>query len=163
MATNTGLSLGASTTSSAPSGTLQVCDNGTVGIGLSNCPTNILQVQQRSRTDPVADAWTTYSSRTYKTDITELTDAEYQAALQALLDTPLVRFHYKGQAAGEKLKLGIIAEDAPETIIAEGNDKAVSLGEYISLLHAAVVAQQSQIETQQAQIEALQAAITDLK
>ena len=163
VAWNGGLYLGASPSASAPTGTLQVCDNGTVGVGLASCPTNILQIQQRSRTDPVADAWTTYSSRTYKTDITRLNAAEYQAALQALLDTPLVRFHYKGQAAGEKLKLGIIAEEAPAAILAEGNEKAVSLGEYISLLHAAVVAQQSQIEVQQAQIEALEAAIAEMK
>jgi Chaperone of endosialidase len=163
VAFNNGLGLGASTSTREPSTTLQVCDNGGVGIGLTSCPKNILEVQRRSSTDPVADAWTTYSSRTYKTDITQLTDAEYRAALQSLLDTPLVRFHYKGQATGEKLKLGIIAEDAPEAIIAEGNDKAVSLGEYISLLHAAVVAQQTQIETQQAQIEELQAAIAELK
>jgi hypothetical protein len=120
-------------------------------------------VQKGSRTDPVADAWTVYSSGSYKTDITELSNAEYEAALQALLDTPLVRFHYKGQAPGEKLKLGIIAEDAPAALIAEGNDKAVSLGEYISLLHAAVVAQQSQIEAQQEQIDALQAAVAIMK
>lgn len=163
VAWNSGLYLGASASSSAPSGTLQVCDNGAVGVGLSGCPRNILEVQQGSRTDPVADAWTTYSSRSYKTDITELSAAEYQAALQSLLDTPLVHFHYKGQTTDEKLKLGIIAEEAPAAILAEGNNKAVSLGEYVSLLHAALVAQQSQIEAQQAQIEALEAAIARTK
>jgi len=38
------------------------------GIGATN-PTNILTVQRNSFTDPIADAWTTYSSRRWKTNI----------------------------------------------------------------------------------------------
>jgi hypothetical protein len=109
VAWNSGLYLGASPSASVD---VKVCDNGTVGVGLTRCPTNILQVQQRSPTDPVADAWTVYSSGSYKTDIAKLSAEEYGAALQALMDTPLVRFRYKGQGAGEKLKLGVIAEEA---------------------------------------------------
>jgi hypothetical protein len=157
---NGGVSIGASDSGSAPPTTLQVCDNGNVGIGMSQCPTQILQVVQNSRTDPRADAWTVYSSQAYKTDIRALSQSDYTAALEAVLGTPLVRYHYKGQAADAKLKLGVLAEQAPEVILAEGDPNAVSLGDYIGLLHAAIVAQQAQLDAQQRQIEALEAALS---
>jgi len=136
---------------------MMICEDGKVGIGSNMCPSNILQVVQNSSTDPKADAWTTYSSRTYKKDIQELTKAEYEAALQSVLDTPVVTFRYKGQDVTGKVKIGVIAEEAPEIILAEGDDKAVSLNEYISLLHAAITAQQAQIDDLQAQVDALTA------
>ncbi len=136
---------------------LLICENGNVGIGSHVCPSNIFQVVQNSATDPKADAWTVYSSRTYKDDIHELTTAEYDAALQSVLDTPVVNFRYKGQDIDAKVKIGVIAEEAPEVILAEGDEKAVSMNEYISLLHAAIKAQQAQIEDLQAQVDALSA------
>lgn len=47
---------------------------GNVGIGDST-PANILEVQQGSSTDPIADAWTVYSSRRWKSDIATITGA----------------------------------------------------------------------------------------
>jgi len=124
-----------------------------VGIQTTS-PTNILTVKQNSTTDPIADAWTTYSSREYKRDIHELTSEEYAGALQKVLSVPVVRFHYKGDDTKEKI--GIIAEDAPEEILAEGDNKAISLNEYISLLHAALKAQQEELDALKAKLAKLE-------
>jgi hypothetical protein len=157
-----GLYLGASSDSGAAPGTLDICDNGNVGIGYAECPRNIFAVVRGSRTDPIADGWTTYSSRTYKTDIQELTPGDYAKALREVIDTPLVRFRYKEDPPTAKLKLGVVAEEAPAIILAEGDQRAVSLNEYISLLHAAIKAQQTQIEAQEQQIEQLQATVIQI-
>ncbi|MCK4427257.1 MAG: tail fiber domain-containing protein [candidate division Zixibacteria bacterium] len=113
-----------------------------LGIAVPN-PGNILTVKQASSTDPIADAWTTCSSREYKRDIHELTPEEYREALEKVVSVPVVKFHYKGEDTKEKI--GLIAEEAPEQILAEGDNKAISLNEYITLLHAALKAQQQQI------------------
>lgn len=114
-----------------------------VGIGVTD-PGNILTVQQASTTDPIADAWTVHSSRDYKKDIHELTPQEYRRALEKVVSVPVVRFRYK--SADTKEKIGLIAEDAPPEIVAEGNSKAISINEYVSLLHAALKAQQEEID-----------------
>ena len=114
-------------------------------------PTNILTVQENSATDPIADAWTTYSSKEYKRDIHELTPEDYRDALKKVVSVPVVKFHYKGEDTKEKI--GVIAEDAPEEILAEGDNKAISLNEYISLLHAALKAQQEQIDALKGEID----------
>lgn len=124
-----------------------------VGIQTTS-PGNILTVKQNSTTDPIADSWTTYSSREYKRDIHELTSEEYADALDKVLSVPVVRFHYKGNDTKEKI--GIIAEEAPEQILAEGNDKAISMNEYMSLLHAALKAQQSELDVLRAKLEKLE-------
>lgn len=124
-----------------------------VGIQTTS-PTNILTVKQNSATDPIADAWTTYSSREYKTDIHELTPEEYREALKKVISVPMVRFHYRGEDTKEKI--GLIAEDAPAEILAEGDNKAISLNEYISLLHAALKAQQEELEALRTKIEKLE-------
>ena len=123
-----------------------------VGIGVTN-PGNILTVQQGSTTDPVADAWTVHSSREYKKDIRELTPLEYRQALEKVVSVPVVKFRYK--VTDTKEKIGLIAEEAPSEIVAEGNNKAISINEYVSLLHAALKAQQEQID-------ALKAAVNEL-
>jgi hypothetical protein len=127
---------------------MRITDVGNIGIGTIDNPstTNILTIVQNSATDPITDAWTTYSSQEYKQDIRELTPQEYQQALEALLKTPVVHFRYKGQDPDSKEKIGVIAEEVPQEILAEGNSRAVSLNAYISLLHAALVEQQSQIQ-----------------
>jgi hypothetical protein len=124
-----------------------------VGIQTTD-PDNILTVQQNSATDPIADAWTTYSSKEYKRDIHELTSEEYQEALEKVVSVPVVKFHYKGE--DKKEKIGVIAEDAPKEILAEGDNKAISLNEYISLLHAALKAQQERIEALEVKLERLE-------
>jgi hypothetical protein len=121
-----------------------------LGIGTLNS-TNILTVAQGSSTDPIADAWTIYSSREYKRDVRELSQQEYRDALEKILSVSVVKFHYKGEDTKEKI--GLIAEEAPEEILSEGNSKAISLNEYISLLHAALKAQQMEIELLKSKLE----------
>lgn len=120
-------------------------ESGNVGIGTPD-PENILTVLRNSPTDPIADAWTVYSSAEYKEGIRELSKEEYSQALAMLLETPVVKYRYKGQAPAAKEKIGIIIEKAPKEIVSEGNAKAASLNEYISLLHAGLKAQQAEIE-----------------
>ena len=127
--------------------------NGKVSIGTTST-TNILTVQQSSATDPIADSWTIYSSREYKRDINELTPQEYRVALDKILSVPVVKFHYKGNDTKEKI--GVIAEEAPEEILSEGNSKAISLNEYVTLLHAALKAQQEEIELLKIKLEKLE-------
>jgi hypothetical protein len=123
-------------------------------VGVPN-PANILTVAQNSATDPIADDWATYSSRTYKEGIRELTPAEYQEALRAVLDMRVVHFRYQGQSDSAKEQIGVIAEEAPAQMLAEGNDKAIGLNDYVSLLHAAIKAQQEQIDALQRQLDEL--------
>jgi len=169
LASNWGFNLCASSTAGACNqNTFAVNESGNVGIG-TGAAGNILTVVRNSPTDPVADDWTTYSSQAYKQDVRELTPQEYQQALQALLDTRVVRYRYVGQGAQAKEKIGVIAEEVPELILAENDPNAVSLKEYVSTLHAAIKAQQAQIDaqqqllaTQQAQIDQLQAQVEQL-
>lgn len=56
----------------------------------------------------------------------------------------------------DKEKIGIIIEEAPEEIVSEGNAKAASLSEYISLLHAGLKAQQTEIESLKQMLKQLQ-------
>lgn len=155
---NTAVTIGASTGSGAAPATLIVSEEGRVGIGLgASNPSTILQVAQNSATDPIADNWTTYSSIRYKEDVRELTLEEYQQALRQLLDTRVVHYRYLGQDAIAKEKIGVIVEEAPAQLIAEGADDAIAMGDYVSMLHAALKAQQAMIDAQQQQIDALTA------
>ncbi|MFO7544231.1 MAG: hypothetical protein R6W77_01915 [Trueperaceae bacterium] len=153
---STSLYIGASAGTGAADATLIVSEEGRVGIGLSAAnPTTILQVVQNSPTDPIADAWNTYSSAQYKQDVQELTPEQYQDALQQMLDTAVVTYRFVGQDEAAKAKMGVIVEDAPAQLVAEGSEDAVSLGDYIAMLHASMKAQQSVIDQLQAQVEAL--------
>jgi len=132
-----------------------------IKVGIQDtAPTNILTVKQNSVTDPVADAWTIHSSKEYKRDIHELTPEEYRQALEQVVSVPVVKFHYKGEDAKEKI--GLIAEEAPNEILAEGNNKAISLNEYISLLHAALKAQQQELEALKAELKEVNAQSSEL-
>ena len=163
LASNGGFNLCASSTAGACNqNTFAVNESGNVGIG-TGVASNILTVARNSPTDPVADAWTTYSSQAFKQGVRELTPQEYQQALQALLDTRVVRYRYVGQGAQAKEKIGVIAEEVPEQILAEGDPNAVSLNEYVSTLHAAIKAQQAQIDAQQQLLAAQQAQIDRLQ
>lgn len=154
---STALYLGASAGTGAANATLIVSEEGRVGIGLDGAnPTTILQVLQNSPTDPIADAWNTYSSAQYKQDVQELTPEQYDEALQQLLDTAVVTYRFVGQGDDAKAKMGVIVENAPAQLVAEGSEDAVSLGDYVAMLHAALKAQQGVIEELRTQIEALQ-------
>jgi len=78
-----------------------------VGIGVA-FPNRILQVQQNSNSDPIADAWTTYSSRRWKTNITTIENALDKVER-------LRGVEYDTKAKGEH-NIGLIAEEVGEII-----------------------------------------------
>jgi hypothetical protein len=89
---------------------------GYVGIG-AVATTNILQVQQSSATDPIADAWTVYGSKRLKKNIKPLDNA-----LEKVSQLQGVSFNWK---ADDKPGIGLIAEDVgeilPEVVTYEKN------------------------------------------
>jgi len=126
-----------------------------VGIGTAG-PSNILTIVQNSATDPIADAWTTYSSRRWKTNI---------RALQGALDKVerLRGVSYDAKADGQH-HIGLIAEEVgevvPEVVAYEANGqdaKSVDYARLTALLIEAVKEQQAQIQTLKSEIERLTA------
>jgi len=123
-----------------------VTSSGNVGIGVA-VPSNILTVQQNSATDPIADAWTTYSSRRWKTNIQPIA-----GALEKVQRLRGVAYDWK---ADGKHDIGLIAEEVgeviPEVVAYEENGveaKSVDYARLVALLIEAMKEQQQQIETQ---------------
>ncbi|MFB3924265.1 MAG: tail fiber domain-containing protein [Terriglobia bacterium] len=126
---------------------------GNVAIGISNA-SNILTVKQASATDPIADAWTTYSSRRWKTNIQTI-----HAALSTV--ERLRGVTYDAKADGQH-NIGLIAEEVgevvPEVVTYEANGvdaKSVDYARLTALLVEAVKEQQAQIRELKSQIEQL--------
>jgi hypothetical protein len=125
--------------------------NGNIGIGVTN-PANILAVAQNSVTDPIADAWTTYSSRRWKTNIRTI-----DGALEKVLR--LRGVYYDRKETGEH-DLGLIAEEVgevvPEVVRYEANGKdaaAVDYARLVALLIEAVKEQQKKIAALEAEMK----------
>ncbi len=117
--------------------------NGNVGIGTTS-PTNLLQVAQNSATDPIADAWTVYSSRRWKKNIQTLDHA--LAKIERLRG---VSYQSKGDG---KAEIGLIAEEVgeviPEVVAYEENGtdaRSVDYARLTALLVEAVKEQQTEI------------------
>lgn len=132
-----------------------VISTSTTPVGASN----ILVVEKDSPyLDPIADDWTTYNGRSfydtlntlssppkeYPSEFLELTSEDYKEALKKVVSAPMVRVHDKGK--GTELKIILKAEEIPEEILADGDNQAISLKKYITILHAALKAQQEEIE-----------------
>lgn len=127
-----------------------VVSGGKVGIG-TRTPGNILTIQQNSPTDPIADAWTTYSSRRWKTDIRPLA-----AALDTVRRLQGVSYRAKGSARQE---IGLIAEEVeavvPEVVSYEADGRDVAGLDYARLVAVLIEA----VKEQQRQIDELRAAL----
>jgi hypothetical protein len=130
------------------SNSLVLGNGANIGIGTS-APANILTIQQNSATDPIADAWTTYSSRRWKTNIHTIEDA-----LGKVERLRGVTFDWH---ADGKRDLGFIAEEVgavlPELVAYEDNGTDAKSLDYARLTAVLVEA----IKEQQRQIEALRA------
>jgi trimeric autotransporter adhesin len=123
--------------------------NTNVGIDVSN-PSNILTVLQGGG-PAIADSWSTYSSRRWKTNIHPL-----QNALGKVEQLRGVSYDLKDSG---KHEIGVIAEEVgqvvPEVVTYEENGKdarGVDYSRLTALLIEAVKLQQKQIATQQSQI-----------
>ncbi len=127
---------------------------GNVGIGTTS-PGNILTVVQNSTTDPIADAWTTYSSRRWKTNIRPIT-----GALDKVKALEGVYFDWK---ANGKHDIGMIAEEVgkviPELVVYEENGVDAKSLDYAKLTAVLVEA----IKEQQKEIEELKKEISKLR
>jgi hypothetical protein len=139
--------------SAAGGPTLVLASNGMVSIGTS-AHTNIITVQQYSSTDPIADAWTTYSSRRWKTNIQPL-----EGSLEKVMELQGVSYD---QREGGKHDIGLIAEDVgrvvPEVVAYEDNGvdaRSIDYARLTALLIEAAKEQQTTIAGLQAQIDEL--------
>lgn len=123
-----------------------------VGIGTTS-PTNLLTLG-KGFGPSIADGWTTYSSRRWKTNIQPL-----QNALGMVEQLRGVSYNLKDSG---KHEIGVIAEEVgavlPEVVTYEDNGKdarGVDYSRLTALLIEAVKQQQRQIKTQQLQIARL--------
>ena len=106
--------------------------NANVGIG-TNTPQAALDVNGKIK----VSLFFTASSREFKKDIVPFTPAKYGAVLGDLSDLNVVRFRYKTEPADTPLHTGVIAEEAPQSLLAP-DAKAVSLPDEAGFLLAAV-------------------------
>jgi hypothetical protein len=133
--------------------TFYIRHDGNVGINTTTI-NNILTVKQSSATDPIADAWTVYSSLRWKTNIQTI-----ESALDMVQQLRGVRFNW---IANGQRDIGLIAEEVglvvPEVVVYEENGidaKSVDYNRLVAILIEAIKEQQTQIDSQQAEISAL--------
>jgi hypothetical protein len=116
---------------------------------------NILTVKRMSDTDPVADAWTTYSSRRWKRDIEPI-----EGSLDKVMNLRGVSFNWKENG---KEDIGLIAEEVaeviPEVVAFEENSGEAQSLDYSRLVALLIEA----TKEQQKEIEELKTEIFELK
>ena len=129
--------------------------NGNIGIGVRP-PENILTVKRSSETDPIADGWTTYSSRRWKSGIKTL-----EGALDKVEQLRGVSFDWREDG---KHDIGLIAEEVgevvPEVVAYEENGsdaKSVDYARLVPLLVESIKEQQEVIREQDAALTELSA------
>jgi len=133
---------------------LVIDKGGNVGIGTTNV-TNILTVVQGSLTDPIADAWLSYSSKRWKTNIREISDA-----LEKVMSLKGVYFNWKSD---NRPDIGMIAEDVgevfPELVEYEENGvdaRSLDYSRLVAVLVEAIKAQQKIIQNQSERLAKLE-------
>ncbi|KAA3630872.1 MAG: hypothetical protein DWP97_14445 [Calditrichaeota bacterium] len=141
-------------------GQMDIRVDGDLQIGTST-GTNIISVVQSSATDPIADAWTTYSSRRWKENIKTLT-----GALGKVQQLRGVEYNWK---ADGKHDIGLIAEEVgeiiPEVVVFEENGtdaKSVDYPRLVALLIEASKEQQTKLNSLQTEIDELKALVNKL-
>ncbi|OGU58399.1 MAG: hypothetical protein A2315_03985 [Ignavibacteria bacterium RIFOXYB2_FULL_35_12] len=160
---NYGIKLVASTSSLAPSNGIRIEENGYVGINMGEFPSNnILTIQQNSPTDPIADDWTTYSSKRWKTNIEPIINA--MDMIKRLRGVT-----YDRKETG-KHDIGLIGEEVgeviPEIVTYEENGidaKSIDYARIVAVLIEGMKEQQEKINLQQNTMIELQDRITKLE
>jgi hypothetical protein len=140
---------------------MRINPDGNVGIGTLT-PGNILTIQQGSATDPIADAWTTYSSRRWKTNIKTL-----DGAITTVERLRGVTFDWK---ESNKHDIGLIAEEVgeviPEVVEFEKDGrtaKSVDYARLVAVLIEATKEQQHLIDSLENKIRAQDERISKLE
>ncbi len=136
-----------------------VCLNGysgaPVGIG-TETPGYMLQIGNAGDGfQAIGHSWQVFSSREYKTDIRPLSRAEYGQFADKAADLNLVRYHYKKDRPEDAKKFGVIAEEAPKEIISN-DGKAMSLGDTVGFLFAAIRGMKAENDRLKIEIEKLE-------
>ncbi len=123
---------------------------------------NILNVAQNSITDPIADAWTTYSSRRWKSEIATL-----ENALSTVEHLRGVSYTWK---ADGKRDIGLIAEEVgnviPEIVVYENNGVdalSVDYPRLVAVLIEAIKEQQEIVRVRGAEIRGLATRVGSLE
>ena len=106
--TNGFVSLYTSTTTQA----ITLDEAGRVGIGLDT-PTHLLDVAG----EVAATGFINISTRDAKTDITYLTASSTEEILANIESVKIAQYHYTNEASTNPLRLGLIAEEAPRTLL----------------------------------------------
>jgi hypothetical protein len=131
-----------------------VSSAGQVSIG-TGVMGNILTILRNSPTDPIADAWTLYSSRRWKRNIEPI-----EGSLDKVMNLRGVSFNWKENG---KEDIGLIAEEVaeviPEVVAFEENGEDAQSVDYSRLVALLIEA----TKEQQTEIEELKAEIGDLK
>ncbi len=127
-------------------------NDGNVGIGVDD-PAHLIELAGGAYCDGSGD-WITGSSREFKKDIQPLSIEECAEIVEKLKNVEVVRYRYKNLREDQRLRIGVIAEDAPEEF-ATSDKKGVSPLDAIGFLLAAVKGQQEQIQSLEKEIHRL--------
>ncbi len=133
---------------------MTILNDGNVGIG-TTAPGNILTIVQNSATDPIADAWTTYSTPESKI-VLGTADDKTDIYLEKFKNLPVYKWK---RNENEIERLSVLAvESTPSEILAydkDGKIQGIDLQGYVGFLHEVIKGQQQQIQEQQIQINKL--------
>ena len=122
--------------------------SGNVGLGVST-PTNPLQHSSGAFLS-AGGTWTNASSRSFKQDITDLSDDEAKCALE---DLKPVKYAYKVDPS--ERHVGFIAEDVPD-LVATKDRKSLSPMDIVAVLTKVVQQQQNTIDELKARLDQIE-------
>ncbi len=103
-----------------------------------------------------------FSSAAYKKDISRLSPADTGLILSKIRRTDVVRFRYRNESSSAKIRLGVIAEEAPEEILDASGD-GVSFMDFDGFLLAGVKALEERNRRLEAQLTDLEREVEQLK